>query len=190
MNKYSITAAITAILLSASACSSSSDKKADAVEPQSDVDPDAIIEAVQNHDRKQLSQAIDEMALNADDLSPKQAVSVLMGYYELQSQYASEHRTKQSMETMRNFVDVYDIVSSNHGADFKRALESTKQYFPDVDFTAIYLQYADKLSGYEGGGVYTEPTESVADSTHTATIDSVAENQSSDQLPPELRPAE
>lgn len=188
MNKIYHLASIAALLLSATACGKSETKSTDNT-TESTLDSDAIIEAVQQHDRKQLSQAIDDMALNADDLSPKQAVSVLIGYYEIQTQYAAEHRTKQSLETMRNFVDVYDIVMSNHGNDFKKALSSTSQVFPDVDFTQVYQTYVDKLSGYEGGTPSPEALATDTAGMPTTPADSMTTTDS-DQLPPELRPAE
>lgn len=156
----------------------------DSNEPISEVpmeQTDAITEALMSHDRKQLNSIIDEMALNADDLSASQAVTVLMGYYELHLQYSSEGKYKSDLETMRNFVDVYDIVSSNHGNEFKSKLSDTRSLYPDVDFNEMYVKFAEKLSDYIGG-VSNSPAK--PDSITPDTLKSV-----SDSLPPELRPA-
>lgn len=147
---------------------------------------DALMAAVESHDRKNITSMIDELALNADDLSPEKGVSVLMGYYEMYNQYNSERRTKQAMETMRNFVDVYDIVNANHKENFKRALKRTNTVYPDVDFEAVYSQFLEKLSNYDGspvGSSYDEETP--VDSATEAAVDSVAP-----ELAPEFRPAE
>lgn len=146
---------------------------------------DALRMAIEHHDRKQLSSMLDDMALNADDLSPESGVSVLMGYYEMYTQYAGERRSRQAMETMRNFVDVYDIVNANHKENFKRALKKTNPVYPNVDFEEVYAQFQEKLANYDGswGSVAdAEPQES-GDSTEVAEADTT-------DLAPEFRPAE
>ncbi len=146
------------------------------------VQHDDLRDAVGQHDRKKIKSMADELALNADDLTPDQAVSVLMGFYDMHLQYSGEHKYRSDMETMRKFVDVYDIVNSNHGDKFKKALKATKNVYPDVDFVEVYKQFAEKLTQYDGSAL--------SDQTVVAESKDTLKEEVQDELPPELRPAE
>ncbi len=182
LQHISICLATAALTLLCSCGGKQSGKASEQVETITVVEHDSLRDAVSRHDRKTVKSMADELALNADDLSPQQAVSVLMGFYDLHLQYSRERKMKSDMETMRKFVDVYDIVISNHGDDFRSALEATREIYPDADFITVYKDFTEKLSQYDGS--WLSDTAPVADTTAT---DSASE---SEMLPPELRPAE
>lgn len=151
--------------------------------PQSEAE-EVVETSVPRTDRESARKAADRLALNADDLTADQGVSVLLGFYDMHREYSAENKYKSDMETMRKFVDVYDIVNSNHGQEFKKALKSTRQVYPDVDFTEVYREFVDKLSQYDGY----ELSDRVQP-VRTDTDSFAAKPVVSGELPPELRPA-
>ena len=168
-----------AIALIISACSSKSSQSDAPVETLIVVEHDAdaqsaddaaIKDALKSRDSKKLKSITDKLALNADDLTPAQAASVLAGFYELHLKYESGYKRKSDMETMRKFVDVYDIVNSNHGNDFRKALTNDS-----VDYTQVYRDFVDRLSQNDNVIL-----------SDVAPADTIP----ADTLPPELRPAE
>ncbi|MCM1110408.1 MAG: hypothetical protein NC336_04320 [Clostridium sp.] len=126
----------------------------------------------------------DDQTLFADDLSPEQAAGILYGFYDLYNQQISSGNHRGAMATMRDFVDIYDIVRGNHGDKFLAAASRPDNNHPDTDLQEVYSRFQERLSQYDGYGPAAPSEES--DSTGT---DSVAA-QPSDELPPELRPAE
>ena len=183
MNRHILHIAFATTALLLASCGKKADQKPEeAPATVVVVEQDQLRDAVKNHDHKNLKSMADQLALNADDLTPAKAVSVLMSFYDLHLQYAAEHKRRSDMETIRKFVDVYDIVNSNHGADFRRSLEATREVYPDVDFTQVYREFVEKLSQYDGAVL--------SDSAPVAEPDSAATDTLADELPPELRPAE
>lgn len=105
----------------------------------------------------QMSDKIDSLALNADDLSPEDAVNVLLAYVEIEQFADNESATKKKRETMRKFTDVYDIVMGNHGNDFRAAIDKARRS-TDVDLTTIASAYRERLADYdEGAGIESAP---------------------------------
>ncbi len=97
---------------------------------------------------------LDSLALNADDLTPQQAVNLLMGYVELQRSTTS---TRAKVVTMRKFVDVYDIVMNNYGDKFRAQIRDAAGK-DNINLKEVSLEYREKLSGYdEASGIIIEP---------------------------------
>ncbi|MDE7025336.1 MAG: hypothetical protein K2O88_05580 [Paramuribaculum sp.] len=109
---------------------------------------------------------LDSMALNADDLNPQQAIDLLTGYVQIYRN-SSSNRTKAV--TMRKFVDVYDILISNYGDDFRNAVSQAAN--EETNLRDISQEFRSKLSGYdEASGMVYEPV--TPKDTATSTTDS------------------
>lgn len=105
----------------------------------------------------QMWDKIDSLALNADDLSPEDAVNVLLAYVEIERDESNANKAKVKRETMRKFVDVYDIVMGNYGNDFRGAIDKARRA-TDLDLSTIAADYRGRLSEYdEGAGIESAP---------------------------------
>lgn len=112
---------------------------------------------------------LDSMALNADDLTPRRAVSLLNGYVEI---YRNSGSSRSKAVTMRKFVDVYDILISNYGDEFRNAVSSAAS--EETNLRELYQEFRGKLAGYdEASGMVAEPSVP-KDSTATEPVDSTA----------------
>lgn len=112
---------------------------------------------------------LDSMALNADDLTPRRAVSLLNGYVEI---YRNSRSSRSKAVTMRKFVDVYDILISNYGDEFRNAVSSAAN--DEINLRELYQEFRGKLAGYdEASGMVAEPSVP-KDSTATEPVDSTA----------------
>lgn len=110
---------------------------------------------------------LDSMALNADDLTPRRAVSLLNGYVEI---YRNSRSSRSKAVTMRKFVDVYDILISNYGDEFRNAVSSAAS--EETNLRELYQEFRGKLAGYdEASGMVAEPSVP-KDSTATEPVDS------------------
>lgn len=110
---------------------------------------------------------LDSMALNADDLTPGRAVSLLNGYVEI---YRNGRSSRSKAVTMRKFVDVYDILISNYGDEFRNAVSSAAN--DEINLRELYQEFRGKLAGYdEASGMVAEPS-APKDSTVAAPADS------------------
>lgn len=110
---------------------------------------------------------LDSMALNADDLTPRRAVSLLNGYVEI---YRNSGSSRSKAVTMRKFVDVYDILISNYGDEFRNAVSSAAS--EETNLRELYQEFRGKLAGYdEASGMVAEPSVP-KDSTATEPVDS------------------
>ena len=118
-----------------------------------------------------MSETIDNLALNADDLEPREAVAVLVGYLEIEKNAQEANKRKLVLETMRKFVDVYDIVMLNHGNDMRSAI-SRNASATGIDLSVIAGEFRDRLHGVdEGSGIEAAP---VAKPDSAVSTDSVA----------------
>lgn len=112
---------------------------------------------------------LDSLALNADDLSPQQAVNLLNGYVEI---YSNSSSAKTKAVTMRKFVDVYDILISNYGDEFRSAVSRAAN--EDINLRDISQDFRTKLAGYDeaSGQVYDAPA--AKDTTTVSETDTAA----------------
>lgn len=148
-----------AVCCCAAGCSSKSDSG----------NPGAVTEPVMEEAEVLHASAsvLDSMALNADDLTPSRAVSLLNGYVEI---YRNSGSTRSKAVTMRKFVDVYDILISNYGDEFRNAVSSAAS--EETNLRELYQEFRGKLAGYdEASGMVAEPSVP-KDSTATEPVDS------------------
>lgn len=134
---------------------------------------------------KQASAAADSMSLFVDDLSPDQTVQVLMTFLSVHNDLAGKNY-RRDLETLRKFVDVYDIALSANPKDTRAAFAKVRKMNPSIDFDSIAKSFREKLGQYDavqdGSLVAAETTP--ADSVATDTV------AAEDEIPLELRPAE
>ncbi len=124
----------------------------------------------------------DSMSLFVDDLTPEQTVQVLMAFLSVHNEAVAKGDRRLDLETLRKYVDVYDIAVNANPKDTRAAFAKAKKINPDVDFDAVAKSFREKLSQYDaiqdGSLVAPEPSESEA-------ADTVKE-----EIPLDLRPAE
>lgn len=118
---------------------------------------------------------IDSLALMADDLTPAEASQVLLIYMRIREEARKAGNEKRDLETMRKFVDVYDIVLGANGAEMRETFERIARHNPNHNFEAVAKEYRELLSNYaSGSGVeesgYYEPQPSAADSSKTEEV--------------------
>lgn len=135
------------------------------------------IESIVNHtDGRSVTEAnVDSLALMADDLTPIEAAQVLATYTDMIGKMSA--RSKK-LETMRKFVDVYDIVMTVNGSDMRQMFENVAQRWPQYDPAARAKEYREQLADYADGSVNEESSSAgdyaaPVDSTKTAETDSI-----------------
>ncbi|WP_289300617.1 hypothetical protein, partial [Duncaniella freteri] len=141
-----------------------------------------LAEALNTGDLRHASEMADSMSLFVDDLTPEQTVQVLMAFLSVHNEAVAKGDRRLDLETLRKYVDVYDIAVNANPKDTRAAFAKAKKINPDVDFDAVAKSFREKLSQYDaiqdGSLVAPEPSESEA-------ADTVKE-----EIPLDLRPAE
>lgn len=141
--------------------------------------PEVDVNQMLNGGASKMSETIDNLALNADDLEPREAVAVLVGYLEIEKEAQAAHKHKVVLETIRKFVDVYDIVISNHGDKMCDAIRRNASS-TGIDLTTVASQFRNRLHGVdEGSGTEAAPA-ATTDTTATDKPDEVAAPTSPD----------
>ncbi len=141
-----------------------------------------LAEALNTGDLRHASEMADSMSLFVDDLTPEQTVQVLMAFLSVHNEAVAKGDRRLDLETLRKYVDVYDIAVNANPKDTRAAFAKANKINPDVDFDAVAKSFREKLSQYDaiqdGSLVAPEPSESEA-------ADTVKE-----EIPLDLRPAE
>ena len=121
-------------------------------------------DAINSGDIRQASNIADSLALMVDDLTPTQTVNVLATFADVVNKAKADHNTRRAYETMRKYVDVYDIGLSINPKDLRKALEADRRY----NFDSLATAYRTGLSDYavtptveELPAVRTEQTDSI-----------------------------
>lgn len=124
---------------------------------------------------------LDASEIQADDLKPTDAADILAGFIKLVEKQRAAGSYRAANETMRNFIDIYDIVKANHKTDFLKAIRALNATTPGTDIEAAYASYQERLAGYDGNTTATaqRPDSAAAASDSVNTLSA-----------PEFRPAE
>lgn len=138
---------------------------------------ESIADAIAANDIRHASTVADSLALMVDDLTPEQTAGVLSTFVDVVDRASAEGSSRKMLETMRKYVDVYDIGLSINPKDLKKILDSDRRH----DYDSIASAYRSRLTDY----AYTMSTEAPAKTT-----DTIATNTATDELPINLRPAE
>lgn len=142
-----------------------------------------LAEALNVGDLRHASAMADSMSLFVDDFTPEQTVQVLMAFLSVHNDAVAHKESRRDLETLRKYIDVYDIALSVNPKDTRSAFEKAKRMNPEVDFDSIATVFREKLSQYDAvqdGSLVTEEAE-----TDTIATDTIVE-----EIPLELRPAE
>lgn len=191
MNRQSICrlAAVTFMALALAACSS---KKSDASEAVSEEMRNShLFEAINAGDMMRTASIADSLALNVDEITNNESVAVLMAYLEVHNKASEAKDRQRDLETLRKFVDVYDLSLQRDRDGMQAAIAQARQVNPDVDLEAICRDFRAKLAEYDAiqGGDLTNDEPAQADSISTA-VDSTSVRGSEEELPVEMRPAD
>lgn len=143
-----------------------------------------LAEALNVGNIKQASAMADSMSLFVDDFTPEQTVQVLMAFLSVHNEAVAAKERRRDLETIRKYIDVYDIALSVNPKDTRAAFAKAKRINPEVDFDSIAVMFRERLAQYDaiqdGSLVAPEP----------APADSVANDSVKEEIPLELRPAE
>ncbi len=194
--KILLSLASTAIIASLTACGSGkSNGDHNTGEQNSE-----LTEALQNHDLKRVSSIADSMAMYVDELTPDETVTVLMAFLEVHNEAAAAGDRMRDLETIRKFVDVYDIASGINPNDFRAAVAKANRINPNLNFAQLVEDFRDKLAEYEASAgepdieSSTVKTDSVAKEATPAdpssAPDIVKPDEGGSEVPVEHRPAE
>lgn len=135
-----------------------------------------LTDALRTHDLATASTLADSMALYVDDLTPDETVTVLMAFLEVHNRHAEEGRAGDDLETLRKYVDVYDIATGNNPADMRAAFSRARSINAALDFEKAASDFRRALAEYDAVQTYgTDPTpEKEETDSAAATPDSVA----------------
>ena len=166
------------------ACGSKGNGESAAVVETVDEQNTQLAEALNVGNIKQDSAMADSMSLFVDDFTPEQTVQVLMAFLSVHNDAVASKERRRDLETIRKYIDVYDIALSVNPKDTRAAFEKARRINPEVDFDSIAVMFRERLAQYDAiqDGSLVAPEPEVADS---AAADSVKE-----EIPLELRPAE
>lgn len=179
-----IATCLTAAVLLATTCACGSKKKETIANPvEMEQQNTRLADALNVGDIKHASTMADSMALFVDDLTPEQTVQVLMAFMTVHNDAVAKKESRRDLETLRKFVDVYDIALSANPKDTRAAFDKVKKINPEVDFDALAIAFREKLTQYDA----------IQDGTLVAAetpADTVATDSVTEEIPLELRPAE
>jgi len=165
-------------------CGSKGSGGQEAEAESADVQNTRLAEALNVGNIKQASAMADSMSLFVDDFTPEQTVQVLMAFLSVHNDAVAAKERRRDLETIRKYIDVYDIALSVNPQDTRAAFAKAKRINPTVDFDSIAVMFRERLAQYDaiqdGSLVAPEPEPA----------DSVAEDSVTEEIPLELRPAE
>ncbi len=153
-----------------------------------------LADALTSGNIKAASAMADSMSLFVDDFTPEQTVQVLMAFLTVHNDAVANKERRRDLETLRKYVDVYDIALSVNPRDTRAAFDKAHRLNPAVNFDSIATSFRERLTQYDaihdGSLVSDEPekTDSITPADSVAPVKSDSENPA--DLPLELRPAE
>ncbi len=183
---------LSVVLLSLSfwSCGGSS-KETTATTEKVEVQNTQLAEALSAGNLKAASAMADSMSLFVDDFTPEQTVQVLMAFLSVHNDAVASKDSRRDLETLRKFIDVYDIALSVNPKDTRAAFDKARKLNPSVNFDSLATSFRERLTQYDaihdGSLVNDDP----APADTVAAPDSLASGSSNPaDLPLELRPAE
>lgn len=87
----------------------------------------------------------DSMSLFVDDFTPEQTVQVLMAFLSVHNDAVAAKERRRDLETIRKYIDVYDIAVSTNPKDTRAAFAKAKRINPEVDFDSIAVMFRERL---------------------------------------------
>lgn len=160
--------AASAAVILMTACGHNRDNETDRLVEEQNTQLNA---AMERHDYATMSAIADSMALYVDDLTPDETVSVLLAFLEIHNRAVADGNADADLETLRKYVDVYDIAVANNPEDIRAAFARAREVNPRADFEQAAANFRHALAEYDAVRTYGEdaPAEESA-STDTATV--------------------
>ena len=179
------------LIISLCSCSSSGSASETEIEAQNV----ELEEALSAHNLTAASAVADSMALFVDDLNPAQTIQVLTAFITIHNDAAATGDKQRDLETMRKFVDVYDLSMAIHGKDMRKAVERAKG--KGVDIESYFDQFRENLVDYDDSQATDDydnsdvrPDSTAVKRDSIAAPANAAADHSADDIPLEHRPAE
>ena len=116
-----------------------------------DIQNGQLAEALNRGDYKSASVLADSMSLYVDDLEPDEVVSVLLAFLEFHNKAQGE-----DLETVRKFVDVYDIAVGENPNDMRAAFRKAQSMNPNLNFEQTAKDFRRALAEYDALRTYGE----------------------------------
>lgn len=117
-----------------------------------DTEIDEIEQAVSGSSAaRSMEMHVDSLALMADDLTPPEAVQVLVTYMRIHEDAKANNDSRRDLETMRKFVDVYDIVMSVNSDEMRPAFDKVARRNSSMNIHAAANEYRSLLADYGDG---------------------------------------
>ncbi len=134
-----------------------------------------LTEALRANDYATAATLADSMALYIDELTPEETIAVLMAFLEVHNKVTADN-PRSDLETLRKYVDVYDIAVGANPNDMRRAFAEAKARNPQLDFEQAARDFRRLLAEYDAVQTYGEEPvyePEPADSSQTAAADSL-----------------
>lgn len=191
MNRQSICRVVAAAVIAVALAGCSSNKSDGSEAVNEEMRNSHLFEAINAGDMMRTSSIADSLALNVDDITNNESVAVLMAYLEVHNKASQANDRHRDLETLRKYVDVYDLSMQRDRSGMQAAIAQAKQVNPDVDLEALYRQFRAKLAEYDAiqDGDLTNDEPEKPDTTAVA-VDTVSVKGSEEELPVEMRPAD
>ncbi|MDE6377994.1 MAG: hypothetical protein K2K72_04535, partial [Duncaniella sp.] len=144
-----------------------------------------LADALHGGNLSHASQMADSMSLFVDDFTPEQTVQVLMAFLQVHNDAVANKQSRRDLETLRKYIDVYDIALSVNPKDTRKAFDKARKLNPSVDFDSLARVFRDRLTQYDAihdSSMTADPAEETA-----SPVDSAAQTE---EIPLELRPAQ
>lgn len=127
-----------------------------------DTEIDEIEQAVSGSSAaRSMEMHVDSLALMADDLTPSEAVQVLVTYMRIHEDAKANNNSKRDLETMRKFVDVYDIVMTVNSDEMRPAFDKVARRNSSLNIHAAAKEYRSLLADYGDGTAVEEESPAV-----------------------------
>lgn len=186
--KHILLVCASVLMISLAACGgkTETEKPAEVAEQNTQLE-----EALLSHNLSSASALADSMSLYVDDLTPEETVSVLMAFLEVHNQAVKDKERKRDLETIRKFIDVYDIALGINPNDMRAAIDKANRINAAVNLDSLAADFRARLTEYDAvrGGNLDAPAPADTTSAQTDSVAPVAEGETKD-IPLELRPAE
>lgn len=173
------------LAMSAVGCGSGKSQEPALEEPVSVADQESpLADALGGGNLSRASQMADSMSLFVDDFTPDQTVQVLMAFLQVHNDAVANKQSRRDLETLRKYIDVYDIALSVNPKDTRKAFDKARRLNPAVDFDSLARVFRDRLTQYDA--IHDSSMTSVP-SEEASAPDSAAQ---AEEIPLELRPAQ
>lgn len=182
---------LAALCITVTSCGGS--KKEKTVESaRAEVKNTQLAEALSSGNLKAASVMADSMSLFVDDFTPEQTVQVLMTFLSVHNDAVANKESRRDLETLRKFIDVYDIALSVNPKDTRAAFDKARRLNPAVNFDSLATSFRERLTQYDAihdGSLVTDAP-AASDSVRQDSLPATSRSDNPADLPLELRPAE